>query len=298
MSKKDHNYTPLKNPIPLSEQKWPENVTPLVCVRTMTYNHEDYIRDCIEGFLMQRTTFPVRLLIHDDASTDQTASIVREYENKYPGLFKVFYQEENTFKKKFKLQLRSEFMGWSIGKYEALCEGDDYWTDPLKLQKQVEFLDENEEYSFCTTYSVDDVEFAGNNEELNFLEYSQKDFILGKKFQTRTCTVLLRNVRGYITQVKNNYAHVTSGDKFLKIILTENGKKAAVLPFVGAFYRRHSGGIWSSLSTVNLLKNKINNNRVFVTYCVDNKKYYLAFVLAYRVIRDKIKLGILKLIGK
>lgn len=147
----NYKYTPLIEPIPIIEQVWPEGTIPLVHTRTMTFNHENLIRDCIEGILMQKTTFPVQVLIHDDASTDKTAEIVKEYESKYPHLIKAFYQEENSYSKPDKHKRREVFMNWRIGKYEAICEGDDYWTDPLKLQKQVDFLEENPEYGFIHT---------------------------------------------------------------------------------------------------------------------------------------------------
>ncbi len=136
-----YEYTPLPEPIPISDQVWPEGTSPLVHTRTMTFNHENFIRDCIDGILMQKTTFPVQVLIHDDASTDRTAEIVKEYETKYPHLIKSFYQKENSYSKSDKHKRREEFMSWRIGKYEAICEGDDYWIDPYKLQRQVDYLD-------------------------------------------------------------------------------------------------------------------------------------------------------------
>lgn len=147
-----YKYKPLPEPVPITEQVWPEETLPLVHIRTMTYMHENYIRDCIEGILMQKTTFPVQVLIHDDASTDLTADIVREYEQKYPHLIRAFYQEKNTYSIKDKTEkrvLRQTFMSWRTGKYEALCEGDDFWTDPMKLQKQITHLLNNPDTSVC-----------------------------------------------------------------------------------------------------------------------------------------------------
>lgn len=144
-----NKFVPLLEPIPITEHKWPEGILPMVYTRTMTYNHELYIRECIEGILMQKTTFPVQVLIHDDASTDSTPDIVREYERRYPQLIKVYYQDENSYSSPQKNQLRAEFSSWKVGKYEAPCEGDDYWIDPLKLQKQFEFLETNPDYSMC-----------------------------------------------------------------------------------------------------------------------------------------------------
>lgn len=112
------------------------------------YNHEKYIKDALEGFVMQRTTFPIEVLVHDDASTDNTANIIREYEKKYPDIIKPIYQTENQYSKDNgavgKIQ-RSR----ARGKYIASCEGDDYWTDPYKLQKQFDAMEKHPQYTMC-----------------------------------------------------------------------------------------------------------------------------------------------------
>ena len=144
-------FTHLAEPIPITEHNWPEGTIPLVTTKTITYMHEKYIRECIEGILMQKTTFPVQVLIHDDASTDATADIMREYERKYPKLIQCFYQKENTYGKPNRRDLMKDYHDAVAGKYIALCEGDDYWTDPLKLQKQVEFLEANPDYGLVHT---------------------------------------------------------------------------------------------------------------------------------------------------
>lgn len=119
----------------------------VVSITCSTYNHEDYIADAIESFLMQKTDFKYEILIHDDASTDRTADIIRKYEIKYPGIIKPIYQTENQYSKGVKV-------GWlnrerARGKYIAICEGDDYWTDPYKLQKQVDYRESHPECSMC-----------------------------------------------------------------------------------------------------------------------------------------------------
>jgi glycosyltransferase involved in cell wall biosynthesis len=147
MTTETKSYIPLEKPTKITEQHWPEGTVPLVSITCITYNHVNFIRDAIEGFLMQETTFPVEILIHDDASTDGTAEIVSEYEAKYPKLIKPVYQNENQYSQGKK---PSQFLhAMTLGKYIAACEGDDYWTDPCKLQKQADFLKENNEYVIC-----------------------------------------------------------------------------------------------------------------------------------------------------
>lgn len=122
-----------------------ENI--LVSINCITYNHEKYIADAIESFLMQTTNFNIEILIHDDASTDSTAEIIREYEVKYPDLIKPIYQKENQYSKGNSVNRIN--IKRAKGKYIALCEGDDYWLDPYKLQKQVDYMEKHPECSLC-----------------------------------------------------------------------------------------------------------------------------------------------------
>lgn len=123
---------------------------PLVSILCQTYNHAHYIRECMEGFLMQKTTFPFVVLIHDDASTDGTADIIKEYEAKYPDIIKPIYQSVNQWSLGKKV-----FSGIQIprvkSKYVAWCDGDDYWVDSYKLQKQVDFLETHPDYILVYT---------------------------------------------------------------------------------------------------------------------------------------------------
>lgn len=122
----------------------------VVSVICSTYNHEKYVRDALEGFVMQKTTFPFEVLIHDDASTDRTQDIIREYEAKYPELIKPIYQTENQYQKPNGVFIIKGFQtSRAGGKYVAFCEGDDYWTDPLKLQKQYDFMEGHPDYTLC-----------------------------------------------------------------------------------------------------------------------------------------------------
>ncbi len=120
----------------------------MVTIRCVAYNHECYIRQCLEGFVTQKTNFRFEAIVHDDASTDKTASIIREYAQKYPEIIKPIFEKENQYSKKDG-SLRKIMDSHTHGKYVALCEGDDYWTDSLKLQKQVDFLEAHPDYSMC-----------------------------------------------------------------------------------------------------------------------------------------------------
>src|SRR5450756_1052182 len=124
---------------------------PTVSILCITYNHEKFIADAIEGFVKQKTDFEYEIIIHDDASTDKTAEIIRKYQQKYPDIINAVLQTENQFSKGVRIlnslcqSVESEFI--------AVCEGDDYWTDPLKLQKQVDCLRKNTECAGSATAS-------------------------------------------------------------------------------------------------------------------------------------------------
>lgn len=120
----------------------------IVSIRCLTYNHVEYIRQCLDGFVCQKTNFRFEAVVHDDCSTDGTTEIVREYAEKYPDIIKPIFEDENQFQKGGR-RIRQVMNDACIGKYIAYCEGDDYWIDPLKLQKQVDFLESHPDYSMC-----------------------------------------------------------------------------------------------------------------------------------------------------
>lgn len=131
----------------------------MVSISTITFNHAKYIRQCLDGMLAQECDFRFEILIHDDASTDGTEEIIREYEEKHPDIIRPLYEKENQWVKGRRGSAVFNFPR-AKGKYIALCEGDDYWIDPLKLQKQVDFLEANEDYGLVHT---------------DFLKYIQKE---------------------------------------------------------------------------------------------------------------------------
>ncbi len=124
-----------------------------VSVICLAYNHEAYIRDALEGFVMQQTDFPFEVLVHDDASTDGTADIIREYASRYPDIIRPVFQTVNQHSRG--VCIAREFLFPLVrGRYVAMCEGDDYWTDPLKLSKQVATLEAHPELDICAHRAV------------------------------------------------------------------------------------------------------------------------------------------------
>lgn len=127
------------------------NNLPLVSISCITYNHASYIKECIDGFLMQKTNFNFEVLIHDDHSTDGTEEIIKEYAKQYPDIIKPLFEKENQYSLGKPIGSAVWNLPRARGEYIAICEGDDYWTDPYKLQKQVDFLESHPDYGMCYT---------------------------------------------------------------------------------------------------------------------------------------------------
>lgn len=175
----------------------------LVAISCCVYNHEPYLRDCLQGFVMQKTDFPFVAIVHDDASTDNSAAIIREYEEKYPNIIKPIYETENQYSKQDGSlgRIMNAAVDATGAKYVAMCEGDDYWTDPLKLQKQVDFLEANPEYHMVCARFNHLVHETGEIQQYdlydsilqpqeNGIEIKQEHFV--SFAQPHPCTVMFR----------------------------------------------------------------------------------------------------------
>ncbi len=238
----------LEKPVRITEQVWPEGTVPVVTIKCITYQHVNFIRDAIEGFLMQETTFPVEILIHDDASTDGTADIVREYQAKYPQLIRTVLQTENQYSQGNK---PGKFLNPLIrGEFVALCEGDDYWTDPHKLGKQVKLLEEHPEISGVFHWA-NELLTAGQSAPL--LRSSEKNWLRSRLTVKdvlednviATCSVVYRKSLRPVLSAE--YNKLPMGDWPLWIHLALKGPLVCV-PKRMAVYRHHSGGVWSTKS--------------------------------------------------
>lgn len=250
MQKNQYNYIPLQEPISIINQKWPEGTLPLVSSTTNTYNQRDYIEKCIEGILLQKTTFPVRMVIFDDASTDGTREIIQKYEAKYPQLIKGFYPKKNTYKKpERKLAFLPRDRVRNEAKYIAYCEGDDYWTDPLKLQKQVDFMEANPDCSLCFTRVKVKEEnkedrFYGDGLKKEPVKYSLRDFIkTNNSIGVRTVSMMFKS--SDVKEMPKWYSKSPIGDLALQLYLGTKGSYG-YLPQEMAVYNRGNPGAWSA----------------------------------------------------
>lgn len=126
-----------------------ETNKPLVSISCITFNHGKYLREALDSFLMQERDFDIEILIHDDHSTDDTIDIIKEYTERYPDIMRPMYEEENQYSKGISNISGVFNFPRAIGKYIAMCEGDDYWSDPLKLKKQAAYMEAHPECALC-----------------------------------------------------------------------------------------------------------------------------------------------------
>lgn len=197
----------------------------MVSIYCNTYNHRDFIRCALDGFIKQKTDFRFEVLIHDDASSDGTKEIIQEYENKYPDIVKPIYQTENQYSKGVKIAKLYQFPRMR-GKYVAWCEGDDYWIDPNKLQKQVDFLESHPDYSMCchSGYYVDE---QGNKLPGMFRVYTQnQDIPTGEAIRKWVCPTASIVYRRDLREKSNfpDMAYAPCGDYPLIINMSLLGK--------------------------------------------------------------------------
>lgn len=224
--------------------------TPLLSVCLITYNHELYVRKAIESILQQEVNFSWQLIIADDYSTDNTRNILIEYKNKYPELIKLIFQEKNVGAAKNWLDLIS----YPKSKYISYIEGDDYFTNRLKLQKQVDFLENNPDYSIVF-HDVDFInskdQVIGNSKEFDRNTFSAADIIDGTLMASASIIY-----RGSVIIPPKLTLEMPYGDWLLQLVCLLNGK-AYRFPEKMANYRKHSGGTHSTLKETQLFLNKI-----------------------------------------
>lgn len=215
----------------------------LVSINCITYNQEDYIGETIESFLMQKTNFSYEILIGEDCSTDRTREIVKSYEKRYPGTIKIITSDQNVGARNNSQRLRDH----SKGKYIAICEGDDYWIDPYKLQKQIDYMEANPGCSLCF-HAVKQIDtrkkplgierpFTKNQ------EFGLKESIArGGRFMPTVSKVYRKTA---IENLPQFYFDAPVGDYPLQIIVSSKGF-TYYMDEVMAVYRVKSRGSWST----------------------------------------------------
>lgn len=229
----------------------------MVTIRCAAYNHERYIRQCLEGFVMQKTNFRFEAIVHDDASTDGTAKIIKEYADKYPDIIKPIFETENQYRKNNLTAVMNSHMH---GKYIAFCEGDDYWIDPFKLQKQVDFLESHPNFSICTHryFLFYQEEQIMQKDKLDNCFIKDEDGIVfdidynyNKRWLTKTLTSLVRKeamVHFMNLNLKNGR------DTVMFYYILKYGKGYCFNQFWGC-YRIHNNGVVSKVSNSNRFLN-------------------------------------------
>lgn len=217
---------------------------PLVSVCCLTYNHKKYIRQALDGILAQKTSFPFEILVHDDASTDGTTEIVKEYEEKYPNIIKGIYQCENQYSKDPRV-LKHFVYPRVRGKYVALLECDDFWTDEQKLQKQVNYMEQHPECSgtFHAANWLCGEKFVRNDKHFNFeCDVKPEQVILGGGEYCATGALCFR------TKYALDFPHFREldeiGDYSLEILLPLRGK-FHYFPDIMCCYRFEREGSWT-----------------------------------------------------
>lgn len=218
---------------------------PLLTICCTTYNQEKYIEQTLEGFYLQKVNFPIEILIHDDASTDRTQEILKKYANK-DSRIKLILQTENKYSQNILPWWHYGFPQ-SKGKYIALCEGDDYWIDPLKLQKQVDFLEANDQYVISwTNYKI----FNGSTFKFNDFKHKKENTTIDfKNIFSPYCTLTLTAVfKKTALDLKLLKSLKNSKDNSLYIVLLQKGK-GVFMDFKSAVYRVHEGGVYSLQSS-------------------------------------------------
>ena len=260
--------------------------TPFLSVCLITYNHERYLRKAIEGVLMQEVDFEIELIIADDFSTDATRSIIEEYRLKHPTIIKPILQAKNIGAANNWMDL----MEAPVGKYVAYQDGDDYWTDPLKLQKQVDFLENHPNAVMCFTnievFDDDTQKLGPYWTKTEDKQYNVIDLI--NENVAPSCSIVFRN---HLVDLRSSGISILSiGDWPFYILLLQFGY-AKYMDFISAVYRVRSSSMFSKISFIRQLKMKSEvynfflQKPAFAKYKNEFKKAYClnAYFLAIRL---------------
>ena len=246
---------------------WHDLDKPLVSVQCITFNHVAYIAQALDSFLTQRTNFPFEIIVHDDVSVDGTVDVIREYERRFPQIVKPIYEKENQYSKKDG-SLEKIINSACKGRYIAFCEGDDYWTDNGKLQKQFDFLESHPDYAACA-HNTFVIEVEGKKK--NHLMYPLKDVVLtieNLKDRYHASSLMFRHSFSCWPTFMNK--SLAPGDVKLAAYLKYNG---AVFRFgdVMSAYRHGTPGSWTKTQLKS--KDDFSNIRSVILFYEDFNKW-------------------------
>ena len=247
-----------------------KNNTPIVSVCCITYNHKDYIKETIEGFLMQKINFPIEIIIHDDASTDGTTEILKKYAEQNPNLIIPLIQKENQFSKKEGSIFGRFVFPKAKGKYIAMCEGDDYWIDPLKLQKQVDFLEENRGYSMVFTGCKIN-KINGGSKIIKYDNLSKVDineYLNNSYFMTTASLVFKKSILRHYTE--DWMFKLFAGDFMLRSFALIDGNIGYVNS-ITCIYNKGGEGSWTNRKINNKVILKEFSDNLRVLYFLQNR---------------------------
>lgn len=253
----------------------------LVSVVCTAYNHEAYIASAIDSFLMQKTNFNYEILIHDDASTDKTAEIILKYESKYPDIIKTIYQKENQHSKGVKI-LNEVLLPIAKGKYIAICEGDDFWNDESKLQKQFQIIEEKQNIKLVT-HAANRITEKGESIDLPVKPFctdkilSTEDILLHAGSMFPTNSYFFR--RSDYILMPSFYMLSPVGDRRIVIYLSTLGN-VYYSPEIMSSYRVNSKGSWSSRI--------YENNDMKINFYTESIKFFRELNLQTNYNYDKI----------
>ena len=259
----------------ICDQKGKKGNKPIVSICCWTFNHKKFIRKALDRMLMQKTAFPVEIILHDDASRDGTEKIIRMYKKRYPKTIKLIAQKQNQYSVVGSLMLEP-ILQRASGKYIAFCEGDDYWNDPLKLQKQYECLEKNPEFSMCghDAKIVDDKNRLLKKSLLP--DWAKRDFnaeeCMAGSTYIQTLTLMARNV---IKTLPMEFGRVLNADNFLTSLLGGHGGYKFCKNVKNACYRQHSGGIWTSMDDSSQILSQLATNFWIQKYYSNKKNSYV-----------------------
>lgn len=242
----------------------------MVSVVCLTYNHEYLVSDALDGILKQKTNFKFEILVHDDASTDHTQDVIKAYERKYPMLIRPIYQKENQMKQ---CNILSKYLyPKARGKYLAFCEGDDFWTAPDKLQRQVDFLESHSDYSLCMHNAVKWNYETNKKINLDTFEktgtYDQKEQILAglgtdfPAFASYVCrTELVKKMPEFFTESSVD-------DYSLRQYLASVGK---------VYYFEESMSVYRVSTPASYMKTLAKDQSVYNKYTVEMIRFFHKF---------------------